>query len=570
VGDAACSAESQRCIAAAFTTGDYGSLTSVPQEDVRWRTIFIIAIVVGVFFRLWHADLKLYNPDEANTSLRISGHTNHDLGTFENDGKVHSIRDLRVFGAPTPQTQPAAIVRSLAHEDPQHPPLYFLAMFASERATGDSIFWRRFPSIVFGILAIAAAWWFGRELFGAPWPAWCLAALVAVSPFHVAFAQEAREYSLFLLLLCLSSASLLAALRSGRPIAFAAYAASVALGLWSFTLFAFVAASHAAYLALPVSGADLRRRLFGLGALTAGALSFLPWLLNLMQRAGVAAEDTAWQTTSLTAPLYLAKLVFNLGTVFFDLDYLSLLFAPVAGLCIVIAACTSWVFLRRAGPRVWFLPVTLGVITVCVLIAPDLIKHETRATQSRYLLSLWVAIEAGVAGGAWMALRSAHGIKKSAWNAALGGLLACGIVSCAVASNARFWWISGAPQLRAFPAITDRLQALPGPTVVYFENNDELLLLEPLSGGNISFDLHRQLDEAALRSAPHPYAVLTSEEASHVVVLPEIARVPVESTFEMRPDPALDRLRHSNNAARKTPDRLDLALYGLAEARSTR
>jgi hypothetical protein len=55
-----------------------------------------------------------------------------------------------------------------------------------------------------------------------------------------------------------------------------------------------------------------------------------------------------------------------------------------------------------------------------------------------------------------------------------------------------------------------------------------------------------------------------------VVVLPEIARVPVESTFEMRPDPALDRLRHSNNAARKTPDRLDLALYGLAEARSTR
>ena len=537
---------------------------------MRWRAVFIIAIVAGVFFRLWHADVKLYNPDEANTSLRISGHTNRDLSAFENDGKAHGIRDLRVFGAPTAQTQPAAIVQSLAHEDPQHPPLYFLAMFASERATGDSIFWRRFPSIAFGILAIAAAWWFGRELFGAPWPAWCLAALIAVSPFHVAFAQEAREYSLFLLLLCLSSASLLAALRSGRTIAFIGYAASVAFGFWSFTLFAFVAAAHAAYLALPVSGAQLRRRLFGLAAVAAGALTFLPWLANLLQRAGVAAEDTQWQTTSLTAPLYLAKLVFNVGTVFFDLDYLSLLYAPIAGLCIAIAICASWIFLRRSSPRVWFLPVALGVITLCVLIAPDLLKHETRAIQNRYLLSLWFALETAAAGGLWLVLRSSRGLPRAAWNAALGGLFVCGIVSCAVAANARFWWISGAPQLRAFPSITDRLQTLPDPTVVYFENDDELLLLEPLRGGNVSFYLHPRLDAAALESAPHPYAILTSEEASHVPVLPEIARVPVETTFEMRPDPAIDRLRHSNNAARKTPDYLDLALYGLASVRSAR
>jgi len=541
-----------------------------PRSDSRWRAIFIIVIAAGVFFRLWHADFKLYNNDEANSSLRISGHTNRELGAFEHDGKAHSVRELATFAVPTSQTRPSAVVESLAREDPQHPPLYFLAMFASERATGDSIFWRRFPSMVFGILAIGAAWWFGRELFGEEWPAWCLAALVAVSPFHVAFAQEAREYSLFLLMLCLSNALLLVAMRTGRAPAFAGYALSVALGFWSFTLFAFVAAAHGLYLALPISGAEQRRRVTAFGALAAGSLSFLPWLLNLIQRAGVAAEDTAWQATALTAPLYFAKFAFNFGTVFFDLDYLSVLFVPFAGLCIAISAYASLVFLRRTSPRAWFLPVALGVISICVLVAPDLVRHQSRATQSRYLLPLWFAIEVMAAGGLWIAVRNARGVRKLAWNAAVAGLYVCGVVSCAVASNARFWWISGPAQLRLFPAIADRLEALPDPTVVYFQNDDELLLLEPEGAGNISFDLHRHLNEAALRSAPHPYALLSSEAASQAAAFSDIARVPVAATFEMWPDRTIDRIRHSNNAARKTRDGLDLALYGLARVRSVR
>ena len=198
------------------------------------------------------------------------------------------------------------------------------------------------------------------------------------------------------------------------------------------------------------------------------------------------------------------------------------------------------------------------------MLAPDLIRHETRALQNRYLTSLWFAVEIATAGGVWIALRSAHGARHLFWNAALGGLFVCGILSCGVASFARTWWITGAPDLRVFPAIATRLESLPAPTIVYMEDNAEILLFQPYADADLSFDLHRNLDAAALRSAAHPYAILTSEEASRSSVLPELIRVPVEESFEMHPDPAVDQLRRRGAAARKTAGRLDLALYTTA------
>jgi hypothetical protein len=68
----------------------------------------------------------------------------------------------------------------------------------------------------------------------------CFAALIAVSPFHVAYSQQAREYSLWTLLILISSALLLRGLRTGKLFLFVLHGVTVSLGLWSFTLFALV------------------------------------------------------------------------------------------------------------------------------------------------------------------------------------------------------------------------------------------------------------------------------------------------------------------------------------------
>jgi len=528
--------------------------------------MLLVALALGVFFRIYHADWKLYNPDETNSSIRISGHTVKQVSHVILDGKLHHVSELAEFAVPTAETKPSDIWHSLASEDPQHPPLFFLATFASERITGDSIFFRRLPGLIFGLLAVWAAWWFGRELFGDAAPAWILAALVAVSPFHVAFSQEAREYSFFLLATCASSALLLAAVRTGNRLLLGGYALSVALGCWGFTLFLVVVAAQGLYAVLPVSGAPFPRRLSAIVALVVGVLTFVPWLVNLAKNAGVAVNDTAWQATSLSAPLYAGKWLFNIGSAFFDLDYISLAWLPVVLLALAIALVACVAFFRESPPRVWLLPVLIGAIPLLALLIPDVLKHETRALQSRYLTTTLLAIEIGTAGGLWIVLRNARGIGLLAGRAGLCVLLACGVLSCAVSSQARTWWVTGQQSMRAMPAIADRLRQAGDATIVYLADADDILVLEPYSTPTMSFQLHQHLDDDALRSAAHPYAILSSEQMSHEPLASRMQRVPLVMSFEMRPDPAIDELRRRGAAARKLEDngRLDLGLYALA------
>jgi uncharacterized membrane protein len=530
--------------------------------------VLFLVIALGAFFRIYHTEWKIYSPDETNTSLRLSGHTVAQVTNFILDGQLHHVSDLDAYARPNATTTPGEIWQSLASEDPQHPPLFFLATFASERLTGDSVFFRRLPAIVFGILAIAAAYWFGRELFGESLPAWLLTALVAISPFHVAFAQNAREYSLFLLSICVSSALLLAALRTGNRLALAGYALSVCLGCWGFTLFLLVAAAQGLYALLPASGAPPARRGWVLLALCLGVLTFVPWLANLVRNAGVAVNDTTWQATSLPASLYVGKWVFNVASVFFDLDYVSLLWLPLALLTIAISLAACFVFARGTGARVWLLPLLVGAIPLIAMGAPDLLRHETRALQSRYLTATWLALEVGTAGGLWLALKSARGFALGAWRFGLSALLICGVLSCAVASQARSWWTTGRQSVRVMPAIDDKLHELDAPTIVYLGGaQDEILMLQPDASPSLSFRLHRRLDAATLRSAAHPYAILSSEEMSRVAVARELKRIPVVETFEMRPDPAIDQLRRRGAASRNLEyaGRLDFGLYGLAD-----
>jgi hypothetical protein len=55
-------------------------------------------------------------------------------------------------------------------------------------------------SLFFALLAIPAAWWAGRAIWGTARAAWMAAVLVAFNPFLSQYAQEARMYSLIALL----------------------------------------------------------------------------------------------------------------------------------------------------------------------------------------------------------------------------------------------------------------------------------------------------------------------------------------------------------------------------------
>jgi len=103
---------------------------------------------------------------------------------------------------------------------------------------GRTARWMRGLSVLFGVGAVAATGWCGVRWRG--WPTGLAAAVaLGVSPFWLYYAQEARTYTLVLLLGVMSSATLLGALRRPDPRSLVAYGIVTTLLLYA-SLFAVV------------------------------------------------------------------------------------------------------------------------------------------------------------------------------------------------------------------------------------------------------------------------------------------------------------------------------------------
>ena len=97
----------------------------------------------------------------------------------------------------------------------------------------------RLPSVLAGILTVLAVYLVGSYCFNRRVGALSSLA-VAVSTFHVYYSQEARPYSLLMLFALASTYCLLRAVREQRRVWWVAYAALVAMGLYTHLYMAFV------------------------------------------------------------------------------------------------------------------------------------------------------------------------------------------------------------------------------------------------------------------------------------------------------------------------------------------
>lgn len=130
-----------------------------------------------------------------------------------------------------------------------HPPLYYLLLRVWIRVIGINDFTTRMLSLWAGVLTIPLIYVTGRKLFDHPTGLWA-ALFIAVFPFHVYFAQEARMYTLLTLLTILSLWLFLLAVKGGRPLVWAAYWLCLVLGVYTHYFFAFVILVYYLYLIL--------------------------------------------------------------------------------------------------------------------------------------------------------------------------------------------------------------------------------------------------------------------------------------------------------------------------------
>jgi hypothetical protein len=217
-------------------------------------------VAAGAAIRFSTLGLQSYQHDEVITAMRVLD------GSFG-----HMLHEVKVSES--------------------NPPLYYVLAWGWTRAFGSGEVELRFLSALFGVLAVGVGYLLGRDLASRR-VGLALAALMAFNPMLIWYSQEARSYSLLVLLCTLSLWFFVRSLKWGRGSDLAWWALASALALCSHYFAFFAVGIEAIWLAVA-----LRSRWWVLGpALAAVAITGLALLPLLIAQTN--SVHTGWITNT--------------------------------------------------------------------------------------------------------------------------------------------------------------------------------------------------------------------------------------------------------------------------------
>jgi uncharacterized membrane protein len=544
---------------------------------LRWLVIFLI--VVGVVFRFVNLNHKVYWHDEVYTSLRAAGYTGQEIGQEIFQNKLFSPQALLQYQQIKPGSTPADTVRSLAVEDPQHPPLYFLLDRVwvqwlgkpLEAIFGSPITAPRLLPVLISLLSLPFMYALAQELFASQAIALLATAFLALSPFDILFAQVARQYSLLTLAVIASHYFLLRAIRLSKvpttrsrdvlkrpPSAWqhwGLYALSITLGLYTQPFFALTLVGHGAYMVLEAIADGqrdrLQQRLAGFGlALTAAVVLYAPWIIVMLQGFQRALDMTSW--AAVAGFDYLVKLwTLSFTALWLDLDFgfdnpwMFVLRVPI----VVLIGLAFYTLVRRCDRSVWLFVVTATVVPFLLLVLPDLLLGSRRAAVSRYLIACYPGVQLAIAyliatkllpkphylsripvrstGASRFRLRftpyTLSFFNRWFWRVVLFALFTASIASCTVSAASDTWWHNVPSYFNA--AVARRINAAPSPLVVSDRGDDFTNIADLIS--------------LSYRLQPNVRLLLLNQDANWVTTESFKSQIDGATVFAFRPSTQL-------------------------------
>ncbi|WP_334772299.1 glycosyltransferase family 39 protein [Nostoc sp.] len=412
------------------------------------RFFLVIVLLLGIFFRFTHLEYKVYWYDDAITSLRASGYTEEEVVQHFSGKSIVSVKELQRYQHPDGTRSVIDVVESLAKEDPQHPPLYYgLANFWFQ-SIGSSVALARLLPALLSLLVFPCTYWLCQELFvetgifASKLPTWLTIGLIAISPFHVLYAQESRQYSLWIVTTLLSTAALLWAIRIKTRISWGIYTLTLVINLYTFLLAGLVAIAHGLYVMIIYRFRHQNILKNYLVASLLGFMIFLPWVWVAMVNQSQAKKGLNWTFIHSLNILELKDIwIQHLGRIFFDINQEPWDFY-VHRVLLVLIVYAFYCLCRQTPISVWLLIILLAGVTTLPLMVPDLIFGGMRSVQARYIIPSLLAVQLAIAYllGINLANPSLRYWHQKFWQLLLVILVSGSILSCAVSSQATVWY----------------------------------------------------------------------------------------------------------------------------------
>ncbi|MEG4320455.1 MULTISPECIES: glycosyltransferase family 39 protein [unclassified Microcoleus] len=423
---------------------------------ISLKILMVVILTTGIFFRFTNLDRKVYSFDESITSLRISGYTWTEMVQQDFQGKTISVEDLqRKYQHINHEKSWFDTVKGLATEEPQLPPLYFILARFWVQLFGPQVATVRSLSAWISLLVFPSIYWLCWELFRSPPAGWMAVTITAVSPFHVLYAQEARPYMMFAVLVLLSNAILLRAIALQKSTAaykwskavWFIYAIVLTLGLYSSLLFFIVIFAHSIYVIIAEKCRFGKTLIAYCLASATATIIFAPWIIVLVHNSrkieatvGLPHLSPSW--ISSLKPLIIitcrnfidthwAGGIINLGASNMATDLIRL----IVTVLLLLAIAHSISLLCRSTPkRVWLFVLTAIAITAIVLIAVG-------GVADRYLVPYILGIQVAVAYLFTDKIATpTNPRQQKLWQLGLIVLISSEILSCAVSSQSELWW----------------------------------------------------------------------------------------------------------------------------------
>ncbi|MGC9502265.1 glycosyltransferase family 39 protein [Baaleninema sp.] len=360
----------------------------------------LVVLAFGILFRLSNLDSKVYWVDEVATSIRIVGYTKTEVIEELSGGEILTPPDLQTYQKLQPQKTFRDTLNALV-QSPEHAPLYFILARFWVQIWGDSVLSLRSLSILFAFLSFPVLYITYWELFSISSSRHLITSLsplllFSLSPIFVAYAQEARPYSLWIFLLLLLHLTCLRAI--GRPSweRWGLYTIVAVLNLYTSLLSIPVVAAQGIYGIW--RGKEVRKPLFR--SLGIAAIAFLPWVVVMFDRWRLLQDNTTWTRENMDGFARVAIWIYNLSILFIDLVVPQTLtvYKTIEGLTIAIATIAvlgvSLRFLKQQAQKSVsvYLGLTIAALPV-VTISCDFMTGGQISTAARYWIPSYLGLQ---------------------------------------------------------------------------------------------------------------------------------------------------------------------------------
>ena len=467
------------------------------------RFVLVAVVLAGLAFRFYHLDYKVFWEDEIIGTVHTMGHTELEIAaaSLRLTDAAAVQRYFRFTPGERYPNGPAATVAALAAEDPQHPPLYYVLCRLWVELFGTSVTAIRSLSALFGVLVLPCMYWLCVELFGSKRTAWIAVALVAISPFQVLYSQEAREYTLWSVVTLLLCIAFLRACRIESVAAWAWYCSAVIVDLYVFPISALVVAGQGVYLLALARGRPGRAFVAYLACAVLGLLAFAPWLALMLHSNGLRGGMTGIMTAHESRAGAIATFFRNVRAPFFDFGRFQL--GPLSSTAIntaltaLVAAIVTYSIYRvaREQPeRTWSFVACALLLSTTPLLLCDLIFGSELVLQTRYFVPLFLGAGACVAYLISSLLDATRATERRTGSALFALLVAGGIGSCAISSQAATWSNKDFERNREVAALVNESR---GPVVVSDFRTDRALGLAYYLDSGVPMKLSLMCSECA-------------------------------------------------------------------------